>query len=143
MRRPRRTTGGGWHTETHDPHAHDHHESSDRLFSVFFYEAAVQHVTYVTDFCRVNRVVYASWGTAPRNFQFSATGVVDQSSLQPVITREGGAIIDILYGGFWFDCSCFTARPRVVTLTVLQTASAFGCAHGYRAVRTVQAAQPL
>ena len=32
MRRPRRTTVGGWHTETHDPHAHHHHEGSDRFF---------------------------------------------------------------------------------------------------------------
>ena len=32
MRRPWRTTAGGWYTETHDPHAHHHHESSDRLF---------------------------------------------------------------------------------------------------------------
>ena len=39
------------HTETHDPHTHPHHESSDSVFSGFFYEAVVQHVT--TDFCRV------------------------------------------------------------------------------------------
>ena len=36
----RRTT----HAETHDPYAHRHHESSDRLFSWFFYEAVVQHM---------------------------------------------------------------------------------------------------
>ena len=43
----------GWLTETHDRHSHHHHEGSDRLFSGFFYDAVVQHVTYVTDFCRV------------------------------------------------------------------------------------------
>ena len=42
--------------ETHDPHTH-HHGSSDRLFSGFFYEAVIQHVTYVTDFCYVGRDV--------------------------------------------------------------------------------------
>ena len=45
-----------------------------------------------------------------------------------------------LYGGFGFDCSLSTACPRVVTLTVFQTAGVFLCAHDYRAVRTVQAA---
>ena len=40
-------------------------------------------------------------------------------------------------------CSFLTAYPRVVTLTALQTAGAFVCAHEYRAIRTVQAAQPL
>ena len=67
--------------ETHGPHAHQDHESSDRLFSRVFYEAVVQHVTFVTDFCRVGRVVYPSWGTTPRNFKFSGTGVVDSSVL--------------------------------------------------------------
>ena len=65
-------------------HTHHHHESSDRLFlKVFFYEAVVQPVTYVSDFCRVCRtVVYPSRGTTRRNFQFSGTGVV--AALQPV-----------------------------------------------------------
>ena len=48
----------------------------DCLFSVFFYEAVVQQVTYVTDFCRDSRVVYPSWVTTPRKFKFSGTGVV-------------------------------------------------------------------
>ena len=53
------------------------------FFSGFFKEGVVQHVTYVTDFCRVGRrIVYPSWGTTPRNFQFSGTGVV--AALQPV-----------------------------------------------------------
>ena len=53
------------------------------FFPVFFYEAVVQHVTYVTDFCRVGRrVEYPSWGTTPRNVQFSGAGVV--AALQPV-----------------------------------------------------------
>ena len=52
------------------------------FFQFFFYEAVVQHVTYVTDFCRVDRVVYPSWGTTPRNFQLSSAGVV--AALQPV-----------------------------------------------------------
>ena len=145
MRRPWRTTAGGWHTETHDPHAHHHHDSSDRLFSGFSYEAIVQHVTdVVTGFCRVCGVLYPSWGTTPRNFQFSSTGVVAQSCAATCqITRKDGAIIDILCGGFWFDRPCFTACPRVVTLTALQTAGTFVCAHDCRAVRTVKAAQPL
>ena len=114
------------------------------FFSGFFYEAMVQHVTYVTDFCRV-RVVYSSWGTTPRNFQFSGTGVVARSCAATCqITRKDGAVIDILYGGCRFDCRFFTACLQVVTLTALQTAGAFVCAHDYYcAVRTVQAAQPL
>ena len=51
-------------------------------FSSFSYEAVVQHVTYITDFYRVGRVVYPSWGTTPRNFHFSGTGIV--AALQPV-----------------------------------------------------------
>ena len=57
-------------------------------------------------------------------------------------TLEDGAINDtcmVLVGSI----AVFTACPRVVTLTALQTAGAFVCAHDYRAVRTVQAAQPL
>ena len=81
-------------------------EQRSSFFRVFLrLEAVVQHVTYyATDFCRVGRrVVYPSWGTCQ-------------------ITRGDGAIIDIyLYGVFWFDCSFFTACPRVVTLTALQT----------------------
>ena len=62
----------------------------------FFHEAVVQHVTYVTDFGRLcGRVVYPSWGTTPRNFQFSGTGVGRRScDATCQITREGGAIID-------------------------------------------------
>ena len=52
-------------------------ESSDRLFSRFFHEAVVQHVSYVLIFVElVALYVYPSWGTTPRNFQFSSTGVV-------------------------------------------------------------------
>ena len=72
MRRPWITTAGGWHKETHDPHVHHHNESSDRRFSGFFYEAVVQHVTHVTDFCIIGRVVYPSWGTTPAVFNFQA-----------------------------------------------------------------------
>ena len=50
------------------------------------------------------------------------------------------AIVDVLFGGFWFDCSFFTACPRVVHLTALQAAGVFLCVHDYRAVRTVQVA---
>ena len=48
------------------------------IFKGYFYEAVVQHVTYVSDFCRVCRRVV----TTRRNFQFSGTGVV--AALQPV-----------------------------------------------------------
>ena len=61
-----------------------HTWSSDCLFfKDYFYEAVVQHVTYVTDFCRVGRgIVYPSRGTTRRTCQFSGTGVV--AALQPV-----------------------------------------------------------
>ena len=75
MRRPRRTTAGGWHTETHDPHAHHHHESSDRFFfSGLFYEAVVvQHVTHVTDFVEFVEELYTLHGARPAaNFNFQA-----------------------------------------------------------------------
>ena len=53
------------------------------IFKGYFSEAAVQHATHVTDFCRVcRRVVYPSRGTTRRNFRFSGTGVV--AALQPV-----------------------------------------------------------
>ena len=53
------------------------------FLKAYFFEAVVQHVTYVSDFCRVcRRVVYPSRGTTRRNFQFSGTGVV--AALQPV-----------------------------------------------------------
>ena len=100
MRRPWRTTAGGWHTETHDPHARHHHESRDRLFFSFFLRGStvVQHVTYVTDFCRVcSRAVYPPWGTTPFNFQFSGTGVV--AALQPVkyLGKAGRSLIFVLW----------------------------------------------
>ena len=56
------------------------------------------------------------------------------------MTREDGAIIDICMVVFGSIALFFTACPRVVTLTALQTAGVFVCAHDYRAVRTVQAA---
>ena len=59
------------------------------------------------------------------------------------ITREDGAIIDICMVVFGSIALFFTACPPVVTLTALQTAGTFVCAHDYGAVRTVQAAQPL
>ena len=58
-----------------------------------------------------------------------------------VLTRRGNHWH--LYGGFGSIALFFTAWPRVVILTALQTASAFVGAHEYRAVCTVQAAQPL
>ena len=128
------------HTETHHPHASHHHESSDRLFLWPFYEAVVQHDTCVTDFCRVRRVV--SWGTTPGNFQFSGTCVVAQSCA--AICQKHGAIIAIFYDGLVsIALSLFTACPRFVTLTALQTAAAVVCAHDYRAVRTLQTSPTL
>ena len=56
------------------------------------------------------------------------------------IIREDMAIIDIGMVVFGSIAYFFTACPRVVTLTALQTADAFVCAHNYRVVRTVQAA---
>ena len=82
-------TAGGWNTEHHDPHAHHHHESSDRRFSVVLYEAVVQHVTYVTDFCRVGSVVKLSWGTTPRHFQLLGTGVEPALNLSDTPGKRG------------------------------------------------------
>ena len=76
-------------------------ESSNRFFSGFFYEAVVQHVTYVTDFCGVGRVVHPSWGTTPRKFKFSGTSVVAALATCQ-LTREEGAIIDICTLVWWF-----------------------------------------
>ena len=82
------------------------------FFPGFFYEAIVQHVIYATDSCRVDRVVYPSWGTTTRNFQFSGTGVVAQSCAATCqMTRKDGAIMEILNGGFWFDCPFFQCMP--------------------------------
>ena len=45
-----------------------------------------------------------------------------------------------VFGGFWFDCSFFTACLRVITLTALQTAGLSpSFVHDYRAFCTVQA----
>ena len=55
------------------------------------------------------------------------------------ITRENVAIIDICMVVFGSIALFFTACWRVVTLTALQTAAVFVCAHDYRAVPTVQA----
>ena len=74
--------------------------SSREQQSSFFrvsYEAVVQHVPYVTDFCRVcRRVVYPSRGTTRRNFQFLGTGVAAAlQPLQPVkqLGKEGRSLI--------------------------------------------------
>ena len=49
---------------------------------------------YVSDFCKIGRVVYPLWGTTPRNFQFAGTGVV--AALQPVNQLEkAGPTINI------------------------------------------------
>ena len=70
-------------------------------FFIFFYDAVVQHVTYVTVLCRVGKVVYRSWETTPRNFQFSGTGVVAQSrAATSKITRKYRAVIGIFLR--WF-----------------------------------------
>ena len=58
-------------------------------------QLVVQHVTYVTDFCGVcRRVVYPSWGTTRRIFQFFIHGRRSCAATCQ-ITREGGAITDI------------------------------------------------
>ena len=45
-----------------------------------------------------------------------------------------------VYDGSWFDCSFFTACPRVITLTAFQTAGVFlSCVYDYRSNCTVQA----
>ena len=99
MRLPLRTTGVGWHTKTHAPHPHRHHDISDRLFFMVYYEAVVQH-TYVIVFLRVCTVVYRLRGTTTRNYEFSGTGVVvgtnasigGNRSATCQISREDGTI---------------------------------------------------
>ena len=84
MRRSRRATAGGWHTETHDPHAHHHHESSDRLFfRVIFTRqyfnmllTSLIFVEFVEELCTLH------WERTVAIFFFSGTGVV--AALQPV-----------------------------------------------------------
>ena len=86
------------HGDPRPAHAHYHHEISDRLFfSFFLHQAAVQHMLLdATDFCRVCRkVVYSSWGTTPRNFQFSGAHGGSSCSATCQITRKDGAITGI------------------------------------------------
>ena len=135
MRRPWRTAAGGWRTETRDPHAHHHHESSDRLFSGFFYDAVVQHVTYVTDFVELVELYTLHGERHPAIFRHGRRSCA--ATFQ--ITREDLAIIDICMAFFGSIALFFHACPRVVTLTTLQTAGMFVCAHLHLAVRTVQA----
>ena len=69
-------------------------EQRSSFFRVFLRGSST--TCYVTDFCRVGRVVYPSWGTTPRNFQFSGAGVVAQScAATRLTTRKDAAIIDI------------------------------------------------
>ena len=65
MRRPLRTTAGGWHTETHDRHAHHHHESSDRLLQSYFYEAVVNILLTSLTFVAFVEELYTLHGERP------------------------------------------------------------------------------
>ena len=68
------------------------------FFRFFFYKAVVQKVSDVTDHCGAGRrVYYPPWGTTPRNFQFSGTGVL--AALQPVkeLVKAGRSLIFV----FW------------------------------------------
>ena len=60
-----------------------------------FYEA-VEHVSCVTDFCRVGRVLYPSWGTTPRNF--TGTGVVAALQLVRYLGKTWRSLIFV----WWF-----------------------------------------
>ena len=125
-------------------------EQRSSFFLFFlFRRQLVQHGTSLTSLIFVELLVLVEsyvypWGTTPRNFQAAASY---SCAATCQITRKDGAIIDIFIQSivyFWFDCSPFTACPRAVTLTALQTAAgAFVCANDYRAVHTVQTAQPL
>ena len=89
---------------------------------------SLQHVTYVTDFCRVGRVVHPSWGATPRDFRFSGAGVVAALATCH-ITREDGAIIDICKVMFCRDCG---SRVRVLVWKSYRTSRSFG--YGYESV---------
>ena len=66
------------------------------LLQGYFYEAVVQHDTYVTDFCRVCRrvVVYTLTGNDPPQFSIFRHGRRSCAATCQ-ITREGRASIDI------------------------------------------------
>ena len=62
------------------------------FFSGFFYEAVVQHVTYVTDFCRVCRLFV--FPNDPPQFSIFRHRRSSCAATRQ-IAREGRAIIDI------------------------------------------------
>ena len=101
MRRPWRTTAGGWHTETHDPHAHHHHESSDRPFSGSFtrqwYNMLLTSLIFV-DFAEELCTLHGERPAA--NFNFRHGGRSCAATCQ--ITREGGASLVFVW--------CFLVR---------------------------------
>ena len=88
MRRPWRTTQQEDGTRRPTTRTHTIITRAVIVFFQFFFRRQKHdtHVTYVTDFCRVGRVVYPSWGTAHRIFQFSGADVV--AALQPVRKPE-------------------------------------------------------
>ena len=67
--------------ETHDPRAHYHHGSSDRLLFGVFDEAAVQHVTHVEFVELYERI--SVMGKDPPHFSIFSYGAV-VSALQPL-----------------------------------------------------------
>ena len=79
-------------------------------------------------------------GNDPPQFSIFRHGHRSCAATCQITTREDGAIIDncmVVFGSIALAC------PRVVTLRAIQSAGVFVCAHDYRAVGTVQAAQPL
>ena len=118
-------------------------EQRSSFFRVFLRSSSTTCYLRFTVFCRVSGVVYPSWGTTPRNFHISCTGV--EPGLQPVryLGKTGRALPFV---GLWrlvrflfFHC----IASRFVALTALHAADAFVCTHDYRVVRTLQATQPL
>ena len=128
------------YTETRDRRAHHHESKIHRIFSGFLMRQYLLP-TYVIGYCSLAVLYtwYPSWGTPPPPI------LRDVVVLRVYLVRQAVAIVvdDYVHAGSWFDCSFFTACPRVATLTALQTAGPGSVplsVHDYLDSRTVQAA---
>ena len=96
------------------------------VFSWTFHEAVVQQVTYVTGSVELLESYTLHGERSPSIVRHGNRSCAATCQ----ITREDVAIIDIcmVFLGT-FALFLFTASPRVVTLTALQTTGGFVCAH--------------
>ena len=113
MRRPWRTTAGGRHTETHDPHAHHHHEGSDRLFFHFLltreqYNKLLTSMIFVELVEGLYRLPFT--GNDPPQFSIFRNGRRSCAATCQ-ITREDGVIIDIFMVWYLVRSLLFLCMP--------------------------------